>query len=184
MDTFIAKVIPGNIVLRQVFDGIVRGSLRGLEQTWFMRLGVSDREAIDGPAGSARPSCIGTKPLVGMSKQPIALGSAVGKLQLCVSWRATVQVKFLTIVAGAVVNRLNNGAVGADEPFRRSARMAFSNLAPFGIPCLSAHPPKNLQVHHRIDNRVVAVQSPGSDQVSFRVVELFESFGGTHSAGA
>src|SRR5882724_3594721 len=85
MDTFIAKVIPGNIVLRQVFDGIVRGSLRGLEQTWFMRLGVGDREAIDGPAGSARPTCIGTKSLVGMSKHPIARSRSVGKLQLCVS---------------------------------------------------------------------------------------------------
>ena len=44
-------------------------------------------------------------------------------------------------------------------------------------------PPPDLQIHHGVDDRVVAVDAPGSDQLSRGIVELLQPLGRAQSAG-
>src|SRR5437867_5010224 len=53
--------------------------------------------------------------------------------------------------------------------------MLHSERAPLWIVCLARSPQPDLQIHHRIDDGVVAVDGPRSHQFRRRIVEFFQA---------
>src|SRR5258707_14942840 len=68
--------------------------------------------------------------------------------------------KTLPVVSGVVMHRLKHGSIWTHIPFCGAEGVLPANLPP---PCVSrfvACPPKRLQIHHRVDDRVVPELAP------------------------
>ena len=125
-----------------------------------MSFAIRNREAIQRPGGSAGPSGIGGKALVGVKEQWLAGRNIVGKIHSRIG-RPAPQLERLAIVSRVVMHRLDHRTVRANQPLRGAQRVFQSDLAPFRITRFPARPPQDLQVHHGVDDRVISVGLPG-----------------------
>ena len=100
--------------------------------------------------------------VVGKGKRLVGTGSA------------SMQTKLLPIVTGIVVDRLDHGSIRPNEPVSGPQGMFESDIFIFGITGFTARPPQKLEVHHRIDDGVVSVFSPGGNQLRGWVVHIKE----------
>src|SRR5215469_2197994 len=109
-----------------------------------------------------------------MRKNSFSYGGSIRNFQRHVPRGAAMQLKLLSIVAWIVVNRLDDRSIGSNEPLGRAQRVFLSHFAPLAFTCVVAQPPQQLQIHHRINNGVVAIDAPGCDQPCTWIEQLFE----------
>src|SRR5260370_24941109 len=183
MDALIVKVVPRHEVARQVFDGVVCDLLSSYQEQRLMSFRICRREAIQCPSESSGPSGVGAKALMRVCEKPLSRRGIAPKGEYDVL-RSAVQSKALPAIAWVVMYRLKDGSIRAHEPFRSSEGVLLADFPPPFVARFFACPPEQLQIHHRVNDRVVAVHAPRRDQLRFRIEELFQPLDGAQSAGA
>src|SRR4051812_11936929 len=103
-------------------------------------------------------------------KDALSWASVVRKDQRLVIRVAAVEMKFLTIVARIVVNRLNHRSIAAHQPISRTQSMLQRGLPIFAVACVAARPPQQLEIHHRVYDGVVSILTPCRNQLRDWVV--------------
>src|SRR5713101_7478894 len=85
-----------------------------------------------------------------------------------------MQLEILAVIPWIVVHGLKDGAIGAHKPFRRAQGVLGTDVSPLFVAGPVTRPPEQLQVHHGVDDRVVAIYIPRCDQLRLRIEQLFQ----------
>ena len=112
MHALVREVVPRHAVFGQVFEHVSGDALGGREHARVLRLAVGDGEAVERPRRAARPGCVGGEALMRVREDALA-GARVVRQREGLRARG---VEDLTTIAGVVVHRLYDGAVGTHEP--------------------------------------------------------------------
>src|SRR6266852_6268179 len=80
-----------------------------------------------------------------------------------------MQLEILAVIPWIVVHGLKDGAIGAHKPFRRAQGVLGTDVSPLFVAGPVTRPPEQLQVHHGVDDRVVAIYIPRCDQLRLRL---------------
>src|SRR5437660_4598247 len=149
--------------------------LSGAEQPRILCFTVGCGKAVERPRRATSPSRIRGKALVRMRENFLTWARVVGNLH--VLRRRARRSKRLTVISRVVMDRLNHRTIITYQPGSGLQGVLQTKLPPLGIASLARCPPPDLQVHHRIDDRIVAADAPCGDEFSRGAVELLQTLG-------
>src|SRR5258708_1103453 len=112
-----------------------------------------------------------------VGENPLSRRDTVYKREFGLFTSAT-QGKALPAVPGVILHGLGDGSIRTHEPFRSTEGVLLSNLTPPFVSRFFTCPPEQLQIHHRVNDRVIPVYAPRCNQLRFRIEELFQPLGG------
>src|SRR4029077_2244480 len=123
------------------------------------------------------------KSLVRVGENPLSRRDTVRKRELSL-FACAAQGEALPAVARVVMYGLKDRSIRTHKPSRSTKRVLLSSLTPPFVSRFFAGPPQQLQIHHRVNDRVIPVHAPRCNQLRFWIEELLQPLGRAKSAGA
>src|SRR5258708_6350557 len=117
-----------------------------------------------------------------MLEEQISRCDLIGYVQGGRPCASAAQLYMLTSIAWIVMYRLGYRTIRSDEPFRGASGVLHPQFPPFGIARLPVCPPKDLEIHHGINDGIVTVDFPGGNQVRTGIEQLRDPLCGPQPA--